>query len=234
MQQQTSYSPRDSRRVLGHALKEALARSWRAVAGLGGHLLTHGSADGDLAELRRGLAEAENVADALLSRGPKMSAPPALDITSLLLRMESSLRLALAPSVALTIRESEPRHLISADAGTLETLIRRLVEGAARVTTDGGELTLSAGWLDCITGDWPSGRVPPRRYVRLTVETNTPEKTGDAWWRVIEPPRASSNSEGSAASMIERLNGSIMVESADGQRSRIHVCLPAVFDDSEN
>lgn len=229
------YGPRHPRRILGHALKEALARSWRAAAGLGSHLLTHPAADRDMAELRRGLAEADCIADALLERGSSISAPPALDITSLLLRMEPSLRLVLAPSVTLTIRDSEPRHLVSADTGMLEMLIRRLVESAARGTADGGELTVSAGWLDCVSGDWPSNRVPPRRYVRLTIATSTPERPGDAWWRVIEPPSSpTGSSEGSAAAMIERLNGCLMIESAERQPSRVHICVPAVFDDSES
>jgi hypothetical protein len=34
--------------------------------------------------------------------------------------------------------------------------------------------------------------------------------------------------------MIERLHGCIMVESADGEPSRIHICLPAVFDEADN
>jgi signal transduction histidine kinase len=221
--------------VLGHALKDALARSWRGVAAVGAHLLTHESANRDLADLRRGLAEADHIAEALLNRGTQISAPATVDVSSLLFRMEPSLALALAPAVSLTIRDSEPRQLVSADVGTLEALIRRLVEGAGRVTPEGGELTVSAGWLDCISGGWPSDGNPPRRYVRLTVATNAPERPGEAWWRVIEPaPNLSKASDCSAASMIERLSGCIMVESAEGQPSRIHVCLPAVFDDSDN
>jgi hypothetical protein len=198
------------------------------------HLLTYESTDRDLADLRRGLAEADHIAEVLLDHGQQISAPPTVDIASLLLRMEPSLALALGPAVRLTIRDSEPRHLVSADLGTLESLIRRLVEGAGRVTPEGGELIVSAGWLDCISGGWPSDRMPPRRYVRVTVATNTNERPGDAWWRVIEPPYGSSKSrDGSAAAMIERLSGCIMVESAEGQPSRIHVCLPAVFEGSD-
>jgi hypothetical protein len=202
---------------------------------LGGRLLTDGTTDRDLADLRRGLTEAEQIAEALLERGPEIAAPPTVDVSSLLLRMEPSLNLSLGPAIRLTIRESEPRHLVSADVATLETLLRRLVEGAARVTPDGGELTVTAGWLDCISGGWPSDRVPPRRYVRVTVATSANERPGDAWWRVIEPPQGSpKSSDGSAAAMIERLSGCIMVESAEGQPSRIHVCLPAVFEGSDN
>jgi hypothetical protein len=227
------YGSHNPRRVLGHALRDALARSWRAAAGLGSHLRSHNSTDPDLAELRRGLSEADHVAEALLDRGPTISAPATLDVGSLLIRMEPSLRLALAPGIRLTIRDSEPRHLIGADGVVLESIIRRLVDSTARVTPAGGEVTVSAGWLDCISGNWPSDRVPPRRYVRVTIETTASERPGDAWWRVIEPSNRSSKPSDSAASLIERLSGSIMIESAEGQPSRINICLPAVYEDSE-
>ncbi len=55
--------------MLAHALKNALARAWRASAGLGGHVLMQAAADRDLTELRRGLAEADHVAEALFERG---------------------------------------------------------------------------------------------------------------------------------------------------------------------
>ena len=228
---QNPYGQRNPRRVLGHALKDALARAWRAAAGLGGHLLTYQSADRDLAELRRGLAEADHIAEALLERSTPIDAPPTLDVSATLIRMEPSLKLTLGPAIQFTLRDPEPRHLISADAGTFESLIRRLVDGAARATPEGGALAINAGWLDCISGAWPSERFPPRRYVRVTVTSSAPERPGDAWWRVIEPSHSQMpGSKSSAAGMIERLNGCIMVESAEGEPSRIHVCLPAVFD----
>jgi hypothetical protein len=217
--------------VLAHALKNALARAWRASAGLGGHVLMHAAADRDLIELRRGLAEADHVAEALFERGEDLAPqPPTLDVQALLLKIEPSLQLAVTPAIRLTVRDADGASLVSADVGTLETVIRRLVDGAARLMQGGGELVLSVGWLDCLAGSWPTAPRAPYRFVRLTLTGNGREPETRAWWRVLEPPPGvPRGATESIAAMVGRLDGCVLIEGAAGDGHRLHVCLPAAF-----
>ena len=216
--------------MLAHALKNALARAWRASAGLGGHALMQAAADRDLAELRRGLAEADHVAEALFERGENLAPhqPQTLDVQALLLKIEPSLQLAVTPAIRLTVRDADGVSLVTADVSTLETIVRRLVDGAARLMRGGGELVLSVGWLDCLSGNWPAAPRAPYRFVRLTLTGIGREPETRAWWRVLEPPPgAPRGATDSIAGMIDRLDGCILIEGAAGGGHRLHVCLPA-------
>ena len=218
--------------MLGHALKHALAGAWRATASLGGHVVTNAAADRDLAELRRGLAAADHVAETLLERGGPLTGepPPTLDVHSLLLKMEPSLRLAVGPAVRLTLGDAGHGGLVAADLSTLETIVRRLVDGAARSMPHGGDLVLSAGWLDCLSGTWPAGPRAPHRSVRITLAGNGRESERRAWWRILEPSTsASGRATESIAGMVDRLDGCILIEGAAGEGHRLHLCLPAAF-----
>ena len=216
--------------MLAHALKNALARAWRASAGLGGHVLMQAAADRDLTELRRGLAEADHVAEALFERGEDLAPQsPTLDVQALLLKLEPSLQLAVTPAIRLTVRDADGASLVSADVSTLEAVIRRLVDGAARLMQGGGELVLSVGWLDCLSGSWPTAPRAPYRFVRITLTGNGREPESRAWWRVLEPPPGAPRTAESIAAMVGRLDGCVLIEGAAGDGHRLHVCLPAAF-----
>ena len=217
--------------MLGHALKTALAGAWRATAALGGHTLTNAAADRDLAELRRGLAEADHVAEALFERGEKLPpTTPTLDVQALLLKLEPSLQLAVTRAIRLSVRDADGASPVSADVNTLEAVIRRLVDGAARLMQGGGELVLSAGWLDCLSGSWPTAPRAPYRFVRLTLTGYGRESDTRAWWRVLEPaPGVPRGATESIAAMVGRLDGCVLIEGAAGDGHRLHVCLPAAF-----
>lgn len=217
--------------MLAHALKNALARAWRGSARLGGHVLMHAAADRDLTELRRGLAEADHVAEALFERGEDLPPQsPTLDVQALLLKIEPSLQLAVTPAIQLTVRDADGASLVSADVSTLEAVIRRLVDGAARLMQGGGELVLSVGWLDCLSGSWPTAPRAPYRFVRVTLTGTGLEPETRPWWRVIEPPPGvPRGATESIAAMVGRLHGCILIEGAAGDGHCLHVCLPAAF-----
>ena len=217
--------------MLAHALKSALAGAWRATAALGGHALTNAAADHDFAELRRSLAEADHVAEALFERGENLpTQSPTLDVQALLLKIEPSLQQAVTPAIRLTVRDADGVSLVTADVSTLETIVRRLVDGAAQSMPAGGELVLSAGCLDCLSGSWPTGPRAPHRSVRLTLTGHGREPETRAWWRVLEPStNASSGATDSIAGMVDRLEGCILIEGAAGESHRLHLCLPAAL-----
>ena len=158
--------------------------------------------------------------------------PPSrsIDLTAMLLRMEPSLRLAVGPEVALTIRPADGNALVSADVATLDTIVRRLVDGTARAIPAGGELMLSIGWWDCLSGGWPYDGIPPRRHVRLTVagaHANARKTPGGA----LSSHRPASRGPGrdSIAAMASRLDAFLIVEHGDDQGTRVHFCIPAAF-----
>ena len=58
--------PSAEARRLGHDLKQALASAWGVTERLTMHVIARAPVGRDLADLRRALAEAEHIADALL------------------------------------------------------------------------------------------------------------------------------------------------------------------------
>ena len=241
MTSESDQSPRRARpsreqpnpRLLGHALKGALARIWLATSNLSRQVTEHPSRDREAGELRRGLAEADEVAEALL--GPMtapLDEPPPLDVNALLLRMEPSLQLTVGSSIRLHVRTMTCSTAVLAESAALEAVIRTLVARAARAMPEGGELMMSTGWVDCFSGSWPYDRFPPRRYIRLTMADTALTNAAEGWRRVLEPPGTPAITGPSLAATVGQLRGYVVVEGAEGEPSRIHMCLPAAAVDS--
>jgi signal transduction histidine kinase len=224
----------DAKRLMGLDLRTALADGWRAAEEVIRHVMPDTGTDRDIAELRRSFAEAEHVADALLDQhtGEGALRIP-LDVDEHLAQKLPSMQKAMPTGISLSLKSAATGGRVFAVDREFDGILSRLVTGAVGAMRPGGDLTITTGWLDLISGGWPPGRFWPRRHVRVSVADTGDGNYSETWQRVFA-------SEGSyqpagfvrenVAEVVSRLGGSIIIESAEANGSRIHVCLPAALD----
>ena len=223
----------DRYRLLGHDLKEALATATDAAERLRRSSANGDSADDAFVELRRALADAEHVADALLSTRVRLGEiePSTVVVNKYLSALEPTLRQRLLPRTALRMRLSPEAGAVVAERDELGAIVRRLVHEAERAMPSGGELTIDTSSIDCIVGQWPSDQFWPRRQVRLTIGDTGHGDRLETWQRVLVPSVGlGPESRDAIAAAVTRRDGCILLESAQGEGSRVHVCLPASAD----
>jgi hypothetical protein len=219
---------------MGLDLRTALADGWRAAEELIRHVMPGTGTDRDIAELRSSFAEAEHVADALLQQDldPDVLRVP-LDVDAHLTRMEPAMLRAMPPGISLSIKTAATGGRVFAVDSEFDGILSRLVAGAVGAMRSGGDLTITTGWLDLISGGWPPGRYWPRRHVRVSVADTGDGNASETWQRVFASEASYQSStfvRENVAEVVSRLGGSLIVESAEGNGSRIHVCLPAAVD----
>ena len=227
----TSPEGLDARSPLGQELTSALGDAWRAAERLAENFVAGDSPGHDLTDLRHALSRADRVAEALLQSSPVAPGEqPALDVNAVLSAMESSLRNAIDPSITLSIQGAEPAGIVFADAAELDWVVRNLVDAATQAMPDGGDLAISAGWLDHISCKALRSGLPPSRYIRLTVGDTGPGRSSETWQRTRESRSIDQNVEDSISAVVGRLGGCLIFENASGSGSRVHVCLPAAHE----
>jgi len=217
-------------RLLGHDLKYALASAGRVLTNLG-RLPGAGEANEPyVADLRHALAEIDRAADVLLKSEPPASATHrAIDIDGFLVQLEPSLRQVLAGDVSLSVPRTRVGRQVHASAEDLDRIIRTLVFAAAEGMPKGGDVTITTGWLDYVTTTRPRDATWSRRYVRISVADTGPGRRTETRQRVLASttPGATSDHTAGVATMVGRLGGYMIVECAENEGSRAHVCLPA-------
>jgi signal transduction histidine kinase len=217
-------------RMLGHDLRQALKRATGTTERLARHLVAGAPTHRDLAELKHAISEADYVAEALLDGSAELDVDrPPLCVNSFLLEMEPSLRRTLNPAIVLNMRLSAAAGVVSANGPELNVIVRSLIENALRAVPDGGELTIATGWLD-ISGTALRDRVPSRHHVRLTISAGARVQDGEPGARTLLSPAIDATPtpvEDSVAAMVGDLGGCLILESADGEDRRVHLCLPA-------
>ena len=219
----------DPTRLIGQDLKYVLASGWRAVERLSRHIEP---GDGDLAELRQALAEADHLAEALLHRTATVGVElPPLDVDSFLSSIESNLETMLGLRTTLSLRLGAADGVVLAEREDLEVILERLVISSIRALPEGGDITISTGWLDYVGGSSARGLFWPRRHVRMTVSDTGAGDYVETCQRILESGPAESGVEravtNNVAEIVGRLGGYLIIESTAGEGSRIHVCLPA-------
>jgi signal transduction histidine kinase len=187
-----------------------------------------GSLRHSLTELRWLFAHIDYLATALLD-GLRAEAleRTAISLNDFVLEREHALTALIPRGVDLTIRLSSASGVVLAKHAELERLLFGLVSKACNSMPNGGDLTVSTGWLDHVAGA-TDPCLKPRRYVRLTV-SDTGEGA-ETQLRLTEP--FSDNPSGSqrenAVSAVWRLGGWLIVENQEHAGARVHVCLPSM------
>lgn len=222
-------------RLLGHDLRHALARATGTTERLARHLVAGTPTQRDLAELKHALSEADYVAAALLDGGPELDIDrPPLCVNSFVLELEPALRSSLNPEIVLNIRLSAAAGLVSANGPELHAIIRSLIDHAVRTIPEGGELAIATGWLD-ISEVTVRDRVRSRHHVRLTISATARRSDGEPGAGALLSPAVAADSaaiEDSVAAMVGELGGWLILESADGEDRRVHLCLPAATEEA--
>jgi signal transduction histidine kinase len=150
-----------------------------------------------------------------------------VSLNDFVLDREHELTTLISSGITLTLRLSAVSGVVLAKPSELERLLFGLVSQACQSMPQGGDLTVSTGWLDHVAGPNDPG-VRPRRYVRLTVSD-----TGDGVdtrVRLTEtlPDHCGGSPRENAVSAVWRLGGWLIVESQEQAGSRVHACLPSM------
>lgn len=222
--------------LVAHDLKNTFHLMTLALEELQQHLPNEEPATRTLLEMRWFLSHVDYLATTLLDtvRADALERRAIL-LNAFLADHEPQLSRILTRGVALVVRPSAHSGSVLATPAELERLLLTLVSHACAAMPDGGEVTISTGWLDQVAGvTLPSVR--PRRYVRLTVSDTGERSDRDPNAELLNPPLVKGTDEDPAYSIavaVRRLNGWLIVENEDGTGTRVHVCLPALPDPAE-
>jgi len=224
-------------RLLGHELKYAIAVASRVTEELGSYFKPGDAVEGRFTQLGRALLEADQIAEALLGNAqrPDRRAPaqPIVDIDALITQLKPSIIGSVDPAIALSFRLSAQGGAVVASEEDLVDMIRRLIDSAVDAMPAGGELALSTGWLDHVSGGWVSAGLGPRRYMRVSVADTGEGGYAGTWQRVLASPGSGLSlapTESSLAAGVAQMGGHLILENSPHEGSRIHVCLPAAQD----
>ena len=172
--------------LVAHDLKNSFSLMSNAFEELQQHLVAGESSRRALTESRWLLSHVDMLATALLDgiRYPALERSP-VSINEFLLEREAVLNRVLSSGVSLALRPSAQPLRVLATVPELERLLFALVSNACQAMPSGGDLTVTAGWLDHVAGATYPG-VRPRRYVRLTVSDTGDGLDRDAHMSLLE------------------------------------------------
>ncbi len=222
--------------LVAHDLKNTFHLMTLALEELQQHLPGDEPSTRTLLEMRWFLAHVDYLATSLLDsvRADALKRR-AIPLNAFLIDHEPQLSRTLTQGVVLVIRPSAHNGSVLATPAELERLVIALVSYACAAMPDGGELTISTGWLDQVAGA-ALPTVRPRRYVRLTVSDTGASGTRDPNAELLDPSPVQGTDDAPAYSVavaVRRLNGWLIVENENGTGTRVHVCLPALPDPVE-
>ncbi len=218
--------------LVAHDLKNSFSLMSNVFEELQQHLVPNEPSRRAFTELRWLLSHVDTLAAALLDgiRYPAL-VRSAVSINEFLLEREVILNRVLTSGVSLGLRPSAQPLRVLATVPELERLLFALVSNACKAMPNGGDLTVSAGWLDHVAGATYPG-VRPSRYVRLTVSDTGDGLDRDAQLNLLETfPDDGAGMETArenVVSVVRRLHGWVIVESEERAGTRVHVCLPVL------
>ncbi len=163
-----------------------------------------------------------------------IAAPTRLDLAAITGEMERMLRRLIGEDIELETRVEGAAGLVLADQGQLEQVIMNLAVNARDAMPHGGRLSLE------ITRQFVSGvparlALPAGSYVVLTVRDTGCGMNADTVQHVFEPfYTTKEHGKGTglglsiAYGIVQAAGGAIVVDSAPGQGTAVHVYLPHV------
>jgi PAS domain S-box-containing protein len=165
----------------------------------------------------------------LLYANPKDPQPQPIDIDDALKGMVASLQQTLPPEVALVLETGSPMRILC-DPYDLEHVITNLVNNARDAMPEGGVITIQT----CSDGDEWRGRTALHsglRYARVTVNDTGCGIAAAALPSIFEPLFTTKRTGTGlglpiAKNLIERQNGAILVDTAEGEGTTFHLFLP--------
>ncbi len=143
----------------------------------------------------------------------------------------------LGRNIVLTLELEEPGRHVRVDPSQLDQVLVNLAINARDAMPEGGRLTLASGHLTLLTQKTIGAEtIPPGRYVTLTVADTghgiAPEQLG----RIFEPFFTTKRDAGGSGlglatvhGIVRQSGGFLIVESAPGAGTRVHIHLPRII-----
>ena len=193
----------------------------------------------DVRGIREGSNRGKTLIRQLLAIGKRQSFTiRTLDLSEVVLGMESMLRTLLGGRFRLETRVGEGIPYVNADSGQMEQVLLNLVVNARDAMPSGGTIRISLESRDYRGHEHvEAGRLSPGQHAVLTVEDAGAGISPDTLEHLFEPFYTTKGSVGSGLGLsivygvVTQCGGAIMVESTPGAGSRFMVLLPAVAPD---
>jgi PAS domain S-box-containing protein len=160
-----------------------------------------------------------------------------IDVMTLLSGMSDLLRTSLGPSIAIDVRFPLSLPAVMGDVNQLELCVLNLCVNARDAMPDGGVITLAAGQED--VGAVHSSRLPPGRYVRLSIADRGSGMDTETLARATEPfftTKGVGKGTGLGLSMVhgiaQQSGGGLQIESQKGTGTTVTLYLPEASSDA--
>jgi two-component system cell cycle sensor histidine kinase/response regulator CckA len=172
----------------------------------------------------------------------KVSEPRVLNLNAVVAENEKILRQLIGEHIELKTDLDPALGLVLADAGDIHQVLVNLAANALDAMPHGGRLVIALSNADIdVSGDVPSPRIEPGRYVRLVVSDSGPGMSDEVKSHLFEPFFTTKESEkgtGLGLSTIYRIvrqsGGDIQVKTELGKGTSFEILLPRVQDAAEN
>ncbi len=200
-------------------------------------LMDRGAADEDreaIEEIRRAAMRARDVTRQLLTFGKKQVIEMKVaELGELLTGLKKMLDRTIREDIRFELRLAPGPHDILCDKTQIEQVVMNLVLNARDAMPDGGTLALEVADALVVEGSDREPRVPPGRYVRLTVSDTGVGMDAQVLEHVFEPfftTKEVGKGTGLGLAMVygivEQHRGHISVASARGQGTTFQILLP--------
>ncbi len=196
----------------------------------------------DVEEIKRAATRAANLTRQLLAFSRRQVLQPrTLDLTQLVLGVESLLRRLIGEHITLTTRAAPGLWRVRADPGQLEQVIVNLCVNARDAMPTGGGLTVATENMifeGALHG--AESIMPPGPYVQLTVSDTGVGMDPDTLLHIFEPffttkehGKGTGLGLATVYGIVKQSGGYIFVDTAPGRGSRFRVYLPRVEGTAE-
>lgn len=195
---------------------------------------------GELREVVRAATRGASLTRQLLAFSRRHDGAPRLvDIDELVRDLEPMLRRLLGEDIVLEIRGTTGSGRIHADPAQIEQVLVNLAVNARDAMPGGGELVVELRELDHAGGDAPGAKdLPPGSWLSLSVRDSGAGIGEDVmphlfepFFTTKEPGRGTGLGLATCLGIVQRVGGTIGVESRPGQGSSFHVYLPRAQGD---
>lgn len=196
---------------------------------------THNPQRAELEAIHKATLQAQRLTRQLLAFARKQPVQEQiLDLGLLINGMDTLLRRLLGETIRLVIATEAKPFLIKGDPGQIEQVLVNLTTNARDAMPEGGTVTISLAVVDIDSGDLPlDPPLAPATYVRLIVADTGSGIDANIRNQLFEPffttkPKGQGTGLGLAIcyGIISQHGGTILVESALGSGTEMHVLLP--------
>lgn len=161
----------------------------------------------------------------------------AVDVNQMVTSMQELLARTIGESIELSIELGDGLQLTSTDEHQLENALLNLVINARDAMPDGGQLTVAS---EHVSVEGRSSEISAGEYVRLSVRDTGSGMSDDVLSRAFDPfftTKPIGQGTGLGLSMvygfIKQTGGHVLIDSAEGQGTAVHLYLPCHHDMSE-